>query len=88
MRFLEVFFSVKFSANKACNSVKKKICAVLSSVVCGNWFFHLTGLYTFALSAVYGITLYTLSDYSDNAFLDAIVDTKSATATVYPWQIR
>jgi hypothetical protein len=45
-------------------------------------------LYTFALSAIYGITLYTLSDYSDIAFLDAIVDTKSATATVYPWQIR
>ena len=48
----------------------------------------MTGLYSFALSAIYGITLFTLSDYTDVAFLDAIVDTKSATATVYPWQIR
>lgn len=48
----------------------------------------MTGLYSFALSAIYGITLYTLSEYTDLAFLDTIVDTKSATATVYPWQIR
>jgi len=58
------------------------------SVVCGNWFFHMTGLYSFALSAIYGITLYSLSEYTDLALLDAIVDTKSATATLYPWQIR
>ena len=48
----------------------------------------MTGLYAFCLSAVYGITMYTLSDYSDLAFLEAIVETKTASATVYPWQIR
>ena len=33
------------------------------SVVCGNWFFHMTGLYAFVLAAIHGITLYTQSEY-------------------------
>ena len=32
-------------------------------VVCGNWFFHMTGLYAFVLAAIHGITLYTQSEY-------------------------
>jgi len=58
------------------------------SVVCGNWFFHMTGLYSFALAAIYGLTLYTQSDYSDNGLLEAIVENKVNTATMYSWQIR
>jgi acyl-CoA synthetase (AMP-forming)/AMP-acid ligase II len=57
------------------------------SVVCGNWFFHTTGLYAFALAAMYGISMYTQSDYSDNGLLDAIVDNRVATATMYSWQV-
>ena len=43
--------------------------AVGDSVACGNWFYHLTGLYSFALASIYGLSLYTLSDYSDAAFM-------------------
>ena len=57
------------------------------SVVCGNWFFHMTGLYAFALAAIYGITLYTQSEYSDSGLLDAVVDNKVNTVTLYAWQV-
>ena len=57
------------------------------SLVCGNWFFHMTGFYTVALSAVYGISVYCLSEYSDAAFLDMIIDNKPYTAALYPWQV-
>ena len=57
------------------------------SVVCGNWFFHMTGLYSFALAAVYGITLFTQSDYSDTGLLEAIVENKANSATMYSWQV-
>ena len=57
------------------------------SLVCGNWFFHMTGFYTVALSAVYGISVYCLSEYSDAAFLDIIIDNKPYTAALYPWQV-
>ena len=43
--------------------------AVGDSIACGNWFYHLTGLYAFSLASIYGLSLYTLSDYSDTAFL-------------------
>ena len=43
--------------------------AVGESIACGNWFYHLTGLYAFTLSSLYGLSMYTLSDYSDSAFL-------------------
>ena len=58
------------------------------SVVCGNWFFHMSGLYSFALAAIYGITLYTQSDYSDNGLLEAVVENKVNTVTMYSWQVR
>lgn len=58
------------------------------SVACGVWFFHNTGLYAFALASIYGLSLYTLSEYSDSAFLDLIVDNKIASAALYPWQVR
>ena len=43
--------------------------AVGDSIACGNWFYHLTGLYAFSLASLYGLSMYTLSDYSDTAFL-------------------
>ena len=43
--------------------------AVGDSVACGKWVYHLTGLYSFALASIYGLSLYTLSDYSDAAFM-------------------
>ena len=61
--------------------------AIGDTVACGNWFFHLTGLYAVSLASIYGLSLYTLSDYSDSAFLDMIVDNKIGTASVYPWQV-
>ena len=57
------------------------------SLICGNWFFHMTGLYTVALSAVYGVSVFCLSEYSDSAFLEAIIDNKPYTAALYPWQV-
>ena len=39
------------------------------------------------LSAIYGVSVYCLSEYSDNAFLDLIGDNKTQTATLYPWQV-
>ena len=57
------------------------------SIVCGNWFFHMSGLYSFALAAIYGITLYTQSDYSDNGLLEAVVENKVNTVTMYSWQV-
>ena len=57
------------------------------SVACGNWFFHMTGFYAFALSSIYGLTMYTLSEYTNESFLEMIVDNKIGTATVYPWQV-
>ena len=62
--------------------------AIGESLACGNWFFHMTGLYSVTLSAVYGISLYTLSEYSNEAFVEMIVDNKIATASVYPWQVK
>ena len=47
----------------------------------------MTGLYSFALAAVYGITLFTQSDYSDTGLLEAIVENKANTATMYSWQV-
>ena len=55
--------------------------------VCGNWFFHMTGLYSFVLATIYGITLYTQSEYSDLGLLEAIVENKVSTATMYSWQV-
>ena len=57
------------------------------SLACGNWFFHMSGFYPVALSAIYGVTVYHLSEYSDTAFLEMIVDNKTQTATLYPWQV-
>lgn len=58
------------------------------AIVSGNWFFHMTGLYCFALAAIYGITLYTQSDYTDTGLLEAITETKVNTVSLYSWQIR
>ena len=58
------------------------------SIVCGNWFFHMSGLYSFALAAIYGITLYTQSDYSDSGLLETVVENKVNTVTMYSWQVR
>ena len=55
---------------------------------CGNWFFHFTGLQAFALSAVQGLGMYSLSDYSDRALLGALQQHSIANAVLYPWQIR
>eukprot|EP00095_Tigriopus_kingsejongensis_P001553 maker-scaffold137_size321222-snap-gene-0.10 protein:Tk01553 transcript:maker-scaffold137_size321222-snap-gene-0.10-mRNA-1 annotation:"4-coumarate-- ligase-like" len=58
------------------------------SIACGNWFFHMSGFYTVALASIYGVSVYSLSEYSDNAFVELIVDNKTQTANLYPWQIR
>jgi len=55
---------------------------------CGNWFFHFTGLQAFALSAVQGLGMFSLSDYSDRALLGALQQHSIANAVLYPWQIR
>ena len=47
----------------------------------------MTGLYSFVLAAIYGITLYTQSEYSDLGLLEAIVENKVSTATMYSWQV-
>ena len=60
---MSMFFSPDGAANHWFDQ------AVGDSVACGNWFYHLTGLYSFALSSIYGLSLYTLSDYSDAAFM-------------------
>jgi len=75
-----------YSPENAANHYLDQTCG--DSLVCGNWFFHMTGFYTVALSAVYGISVYCLSEYSDAAFLDIIIDNKPYTAALYPWQIR
>ena len=62
--------------------------AIGENLACGNWFFHMTGLYSVTLSAIYGISLYTLSEYSNEAFVEMIVDNKIGTASVYPWQVK
>lgn len=57
------------------------------SVACGNWFFHMSGFYTVALAAIYGVTVYCLSEYSDSSFLEMIVDNRIQTASLYSWQV-
>lgn len=57
------------------------------SLACGNWFFHVSGFYPVVLAACYGVTVYALSEYSNTAFLEMVVETKTATATLYPWQV-
>lgn len=58
------------------------------TVLGGCWFFHTSGLYSFALSAVHGISLYVLSDYSDENLLAGLSDPAISTAVLYPWQLR
>jgi len=55
---------------------------------CGNWFFHFTGLQAFSLSAVHGLTMTVLSDYSDRALLGTLQQHGIANAVLYPWQVR
>eukprot|EP00094_Tigriopus_californicus_P002372 TCALIF_02290-PA protein Name:"Similar to 4cl2 Probable 4-coumarate--CoA ligase 2 (Dictyostelium discoideum)" AED:0.08 eAED:0.08 QI:10/0.81/0.83/0.91/0.90/0.83/12/272/929 len=43
------------------------------NIACGNWFFHLSGFYTVALAAIYGVSVFTLSEYSDTGFFDLII---------------
>jgi acyl-coenzyme A synthetase/AMP-(fatty) acid ligase len=57
-------------------------------IFCGNWFFHFTGFHSFALSAVHGLTMYFLSEYSDNDLLTALADLAISNAVLYPWQVR
>ena len=61
--------------------------AIGENIACGNWFFHMTGLYAVALSSIHGLSLYTLSEYSNESFVEMIVDNKISTAAVYPWQV-
>ena len=75
------FFSPEGAANHWYDQIMGE------SVICGNWFFHMSGLYSFALSSIYGITLFSMSDYSDTNLLDAIVDNRAANATLYSWQV-
>jgi len=57
-------------------------------ILCGNWFFHFTGFHSFALSAIHGLTMYFLSEYSDNDLLTALADLAISNAVLYPWQVR
>ena len=74
-----------YSPDGAANHWFDQLCG--DNLVCGNWFFHMTGLYSFALAAIYGITLLTQSDYSDTGLLEAIVENKANTASMYSWQV-
>jgi len=57
-------------------------------IFCGNWFFHFTGFHSFALSAIHGLSMYFLSEYSDNALLTGLADLAISNAVLYPWQVR
>jgi len=57
-------------------------------IFCGNWFFHFTGFHSFALTAIHGLTMYFLSEYSDNDLLSALADLAVSNAVLYPWQVR
>ena len=57
------------------------------SVACGNWFFHLSGFYPVILAAVYGVSVFCLSEYSNAALMEMIMDHRIGTAALYPWQV-
>ena len=57
-------------------------------ILCGNWFFHFTGFHSFSLSAIHGLTMYFLSEYSDNDLLTALADLAISNAVLVPWQGR
>ena len=57
------------------------------ALACGNWFFHVSGFYPVVLAAVHGVTVFALSEYSNAGFLEMVVENKTATATLYPWQV-
>ena len=78
---ISCFFSPENTANHWIDQ------AIGENLACGNSFFHMTGLYSVILSAMYGLSMYTLSDYSNESFVEMIVDNKISTASVYPWQV-
>ena len=65
----------------------QKLQIVGDCIFCGNWFFHFTGFHSFSLSAIHGLTMYFLSEYSDNDLLTALADLAISNAVLYPWQV-
>ena len=51
-------------------------------------YYYYYRFYPVALSAIYGVSLYCLSEYSDGAFLEMMAENKIQTAALYPWQVR
>ena len=58
------------------------------SFLCGLWFFHFTGLHSFALSAIHGLSMAVMSEYSDKAMLTAVQTRGVANAVLYSWQVE
>ena len=75
-----------FQPDNTGNHILDQMCG--DSLACGNHFFHMSGFYAVALAAIHGVSVFCLSDYSDDGFLEMIADQKIPTATLYPWQVR
>jgi len=58
------------------------------TLFCGLWFFHFLGLQCLALSAIHGLSVCVLSEYSDQDLLQELQDQASSNAVLYPWQMR
>ena len=55
---------------------------------CAAWFFHFPGLVCWSLCALQGISMYFMSEYSDQQLLTALADTRVPNVVLYPWQVR
>jgi len=58
------------------------------SLLCAAWFFHFPGLHCFSLCALQGVSMYFLSEYSDQELMSALSDTHVSNCVLYPWQVR
>lgn len=58
------------------------------SLFCAAWFFHFPGLVCWALCALQGVSMYFMSEYSDQQLLGALADTRVPNVVLYPWQVR
>lgn len=55
---------------------------------CAAWFFHFPGLVCWSLCALQGVSMYFMSEYSDQQLLSALADTRVPNVVLYPWQVR
>ena len=57
------------------------------SLFCAAWFFHFPGLVCWSLCALQGVSMYFMSEYSDQQLLGALADTRVPNVVLYPWQV-